>query len=79
MTRDGTKDEPVSRDQILRRERGQTILISRADEQDWEPYAVDTYSAISYDHTYNRLILSTCPLHTNSGCGKERRILIGPS
>ena len=22
-------------------------------------------------------ILSTCPLHTNSGCGKERRILIG--
>ena len=23
-------------------------------------------------------ILSTCPLHTNSGCGKERRILIGP-
>ena len=21
---------------------------------------------------------STCPLHTNSGCGKERRILIGP-
>ena len=19
-----------------------------------------------------------CPLHTNSGCGKERRILIGP-
>ena len=23
-------------------------------------------------------ILSTCPRHTNSGCGKERRILIGP-
>ena len=23
-------------------------------------------------------ILSTCPLHTNSGFGKERRILIGP-
>ena len=22
--------------------------------------------------------LSTCPLHTNGGCGKERRILIGP-
>ena len=21
---------------------------------------------------------STCPLHTNSGCGEERRILIGP-
>ena len=23
-------------------------------------------------------ILSTCPLHTNSGCGKERRMLVGP-
>ena len=23
-------------------------------------------------------VLSTCPLHTNSGCGKERHILIGP-
>ena len=23
-------------------------------------------------------ILSTCPLHTSSGCGKEKRILIGP-
>ena len=23
-------------------------------------------------------VLSTCPLHTISGCGKERRILIGP-
>ena len=23
-------------------------------------------------------VLSTCPFHTNSGCGKERRILIGP-
>ena len=23
-------------------------------------------------------VLSTCPLHTNSGCGKERSILIGP-
>ena len=25
-----------------------------------------------------RPVLSTCPLHTNSECGKERRILIGP-
>ena len=23
-------------------------------------------------------VLSTCPLHTNSGCGKERRIIFGP-
>ena len=31
-------------------------------------------------HTYIHTlpVLSTCPLHTNSGCGKERRILIGP-
>ena len=27
---------------------------------------------------YNPPVLSTCPLHTNGGCGKERRILIGP-
>ena len=24
------------------------------------------------------IVLSICPLHTNSGCGKERRMLIGP-
>ena len=29
-------------------------------------------------HYYRPPVLSTCPLHTNSGCGKERRILIGP-
>ena len=23
-------------------------------------------------------VLSTCPLHTNSGCGKNRRIVYGP-
>ena len=33
------------------------------------------HSACMYDHTP---VLSTCPLHTNSGCGKERRILIDP-
>ena len=26
----------------------------------------------------NSPVLSTCPLHTNSGCGKERGIVIGP-
>ena len=40
LTRDGTA-EPVSRDQILRRERGQRIVhfpCSAADhEQDWQP------------------------------------------
>ena len=52
LTRDGTT-EPVSRDQILRRERGQGN--SSADhEQDWQPYPVDTYSCYiceDYDHT----------------------------
>ena len=43
LTRDGTA-EPVSRDQILRRERGQRMvhsLCSAADhEQDWQPCPV---------------------------------------
>ena len=29
-------------------------------------------------HNDTSLVLSTCPLHTNSGCGEERRLLIGP-
>ena len=46
LTRDGTA-EPVSRDQILRRERGQgniDFLCSADHEQDWQPYPVDPYS-----------------------------------
>ena len=53
MTRDGAA-EPVSRDQILRRERGQGNINfhSLADyKQDWQPYPVDLYSAICDDHT----------------------------
>ena len=48
LTRDGTA-EPVSRDQILKRERGQGNIHfpSSADhEQGWQPYPVDSYSAI---------------------------------
>ena len=45
LTRDGTV-EPVSRDQILRRERGQTIFPCSADHQDWETYPVAPYSSI---------------------------------
>ena len=62
-----TLAEPASRDQTLRGERGQgnTQFPYSADrEQDWQPYRVDPYSCY--------------PLHTNSGGGKERRILIGP-
>ena len=55
LTRDGAA-EPVSRDQILRRVRGQgnTHFPCLADhEQDWQPYPVDPYSAIICDdHTY---------------------------
>ena len=45
LTRDGTA-EPVSRDQILRRERGhrKKHFSCLADhEQDWRPYPVDPY------------------------------------
>ena len=48
LTRDGTA-EPVSRDQILRRERGQENNVhfpcSADQEEDWQPYPVDPYSA----------------------------------
>ena len=45
LTRDGTA-EPVSRDQIFRRERGQGKIhfpCSADHEQDWQPYPVDPY------------------------------------
>ena len=54
LTRDGTA-EPISRDQILRHERGQGNInfpCSADHEQDWQPYPVDPYSAICDDHTY---------------------------
>ena len=44
--------EPVSRDQILRPERGHGKIPFSADhEQDWPPYPVDLYSAIYGDRT----------------------------
>ena len=54
LTRGGTT-EPVSRDQILRRVRGQGNIVfpCLADhEQDWQPYPVGPYSAICGDHTH---------------------------
>ena len=54
LTRDGTA-EPVSRDQILRRERGQGNIdfpCSADHEQDWQPYPVDPSLAMCDDHTY---------------------------
>ena len=47
--------EPISRDQILKRERGQGNIIfpcSADHEQDWQPYPVDPYSCYVCDHTY---------------------------
>ena len=53
LTRDGTA-ETVSRDQILRHERGQGNIIfsccSADHEQDWQPYPVDPYSCYMCDH-----------------------------
>ena len=53
LTRDGTV-EPVSRDPILRHERGQVNIHfprSADHEQDWQPYPVDPYSCYMFDHT----------------------------
>ena len=54
LTRDGTA-ESVSRDRILRRERGQGNIYfscSADHEQDLQPYPVDPYSAVCDDHKY---------------------------
>ena len=53
LTRDGAA-EPVSRDQILRRERGQGNFhfpCSADHVQDWQPYPVDPCSCYMCDHT----------------------------
>ena len=39
---------------------------------------VEEDTAIKRERPTTPPVLSTCPLHTNSGCGKERRISIGP-
>ena len=60
LTRDGSA-EPVSRDQILRRERGQGNIhfpCSADHEQDWQPYPVDPYSCYMCDHNYIHTILN---------------------
>ena len=61
LTRDGAA-EPVSRDQILRRVRGQGNIYfpcSADHEQDWQPYPVDTNSAICDDHSYVNTLIHT--------------------
>ena len=67
---DGTTAVP--RDRILWRERGRGENISADHEQDWQPYTVDPFSAISDDHTcIIPSVLSPCPLHTDSGRRKR--------
>ena len=54
LTWNGTA-EPVSQDQILRRERGQGNIhfpCSTDHKQDWQPYLVDPYSCYMCDHAY---------------------------
>ena len=52
LTRDGTA-EPVSRDRILKRERGQGSIhfpCSVDHEQDWQPNPVDPYPCYMCNH-----------------------------
>ena len=67
LTRDGNA-EPVSRDQILRREQGQENInfpCSADHEQDWQPYLVDPYSAI-FDVRPSRYRVSLLILHAQA-------------
>ena len=76
---DGTA-EPVSRDQILRHARGQGNInfpCSADHEQDWQPYPVDSYSAICVDDTYiHTYILPRVGRHRASKPqGSSKRVL----
>ena len=78
LARDGTA-EPVSRDQILRRERGQGNIhfpCSADHVQDWQPYPVDPYSCYMCDHTIPFLkTLYLCPWSKPLYC-KYHQILL---
>ena len=80
LTQDGTA-EPVSRDQILRRQRGQRIIqipCSAADhEQDWQPCPVvrtihtnivlHTHTAVvTHIYIYIYIYIYICILYNNS-------------
>ena len=69
LTRDGTA-EPVSLDQILRRERGQGNIdfpCSADHVQDWQPYHVDPYSFYMCDHVcmYVCMVITYSRVWTN--------------
>ena len=64
LTQDGTA-EPVSRDQILRHERGQGDIhfsYSADHVQDWQPYPVNPYPCYICDHTYIHMMFSKTAL-----------------
>ena len=72
LTRDGTT-EPVSRDQILRHERGQGNIhfsCSADHVQDWQRYPVDPYSCYMCDRTiYNMYLRAvSCQTVIFQGC-----------
>ena len=72
LTRDETA-EPVSRDQVHRRERGQgniRYLPCSADhEQDWQPYPGGPSLAICDDYTYNESAID--PSNANPARGSK--------
>ena len=56
----------VSRDQILRRERGQgnvNLLCSADNKQDWQAYPVDPCSCCMCDHTYPAMTYYHIKIH----------------
>ena len=70
LTRDGTS-EPVTRDQILRPERGQGNIhftCSADHEQDWQPYTVNPYSCYMCDHTFSSQSVVTIDKKNSSVC-----------
>ena len=75
LTRYGTA-EPVSQDQILRREWGPGNIhfpCSADHEQDWQPYPVDLYSADSDQHVYGTFNMPTSSELQHALVGEERR------
>ena len=76
LTRDGTA-EPNSRDQTLRRERGQGKFVSPVQltdhkQQEWQPYLVDAQSAESDDHLYTHAEILAAAKSDVIGCEKTR-------
>ena len=80
LTRDGTA-ESVSRNQILRRERGQGKIIfpcSADHVQDWQPYPFDPYSCyicvtIQHYAKFDRKIMGICIYSTSCTFGARTR------